>query len=643
MSKRITQTNEIQSGDNSGIVFSGDEKASYSQDFTLEEFDGRDLITLDAANELISGNDPIPTISVWEEGETAMLDDYRTHQIGDIEYLFRSTEDDNVSEPTLDSAEWKVIGAPGSGSSGTPTSGTLLSSDSPLVITWDTDLVPDDEEGRTYLEKHGPLEKVSIQVTMPDPTAPDPDDDPLMTVFPSWRFDDNTKNILTIDNQGQKLYYVIGFGADGNSSGGGGGSMTGAEIRAALGITTLSGNNTGDDAANATSNTYADGKVADNLTASTTVAPSKTAVNTALANKVDKDGAKVLSDENYTSAEKTKLSNLSNYFVGTFASYGALVAAHPTGLPGQYAVIDTIVEDARQYIWDDDNDDWVQGNTGAVLSWNGQTGAITADTDDLGEGSTNKYWTLARTVGALLTGYVAGTTNVAVAATDTIMQAIQKLSGSITAANTDIAGKEPAITAGTSAQFWLGNKTWGTIITTVLGVVLTGLSTATSTAVIATDTILVAIGKLQAQITLRATIASPTFTGTPAAPTASVGTNTTQLATMAAVYQAVTRLQGANVQTASYTLALSDAGKRVEMDVASGNNLTIPLNSAVAFPIDTQLVIRQIGAGQTTVVATSGVTIQSESNRLKFVGQYSIATLIKVGTDTWALDGGLTT
>lgn len=59
---------------------------------------------------------------------------------------------------------------------------------------------------------------------------------------------------------------------------------------------------------------------------------------------------------------------------------------------------------------------------------------------------------------------------------------------------------EPAVTAGTVSQFWSGTKTWRDLATDVRAVVLTGLSTATATAVAATDTILVAIGKLQAQV-----------------------------------------------------------------------------------------------------------------------------------------------
>lgn len=50
-------------------------------------------------------------------------------------------------------------------------------------------------------------------------------------------------------------------------------------------------------------------------------------------------------------------------------------------------------------------------------------------------------------------------------------------------------------------------------LATVLGSVLTGLSLATSTAVTAADTILVAIGKLQAQVTLRALLTTNTFSG----------------------------------------------------------------------------------------------------------------------------------
>lgn len=99
----------------------------------------------------------------------------------------------------------------------------------------------------------------------------------------------------------------------------------------------------------------------------------------------------------------------------------------------------------------------------------------------------------------------------------------------------------------------------------------------------------------------------------------------------------------ANTQTASYQIVLSDAIKLILMNVGTANNLTIPLNSSVAFPIGTQICIGQYGAGQTTIVATLGVTIRSSGGKLKLSGQYSMATIIKIGSDEWILSGDITT
>lgn len=96
-----------------------------------------------------------------------------------------------------------------------------------------------------------------------------------------------------------------------------------------------------------------------------------------------------------------------------------------------------------------------------------------------------------------------------------------------------------------------------------------------------------------------------------------------------------------NVQTDSYTLVLSDAGKMVVMNKATANNLTIPLNSSVAFPTNTRIDVIQYGAGQTTIVATGGVTIRSSGSKLKLTGQYSGASLWKYNTDEWILVGDI--
>ena len=96
-----------------------------------------------------------------------------------------------------------------------------------------------------------------------------------------------------------------------------------------------------------------------------------------------------------------------------------------------------------------------------------------------------------------------------------------------------------------------------------------------------------------------------------------------------------------SAQTASYTLVLTDAGKMVTMTNASANNLTVPPNSSVAFPLNTRIDLIQYGAGQTTVVAGAGVTIFSSGSKLKLSGQYSGASLWKKASDTWVLVGDI--
>ena len=97
-----------------------------------------------------------------------------------------------------------------------------------------------------------------------------------------------------------------------------------------------------------------------------------------------------------------------------------------------------------------------------------------------------------------------------------------------------------------------------------------------------------------------------------------------------------------SAQTASYTLVLADKAKVVEMLVGSANNLTVPLNATVAFPVGTQIHIVQTGSGQTTVVATGGVTINTATT-LKLRAQWSAATLVKRAENTWVLVGDLAT
>lgn len=96
-----------------------------------------------------------------------------------------------------------------------------------------------------------------------------------------------------------------------------------------------------------------------------------------------------------------------------------------------------------------------------------------------------------------------------------------------------------------------------------------------------------------------------------------------------------------NVQTGTaYTLVLTDAFKMVTMDNADANTLTVPPNSAVAFPANTRIDLGQDGAGQTTIVAGAGVTIRTPET-LKLRKQWSKASLIRRAANVWDLVGDL--
>jgi len=96
-------------------------------------------------------------------------------------------------------------------------------------------------------------------------------------------------------------------------------------------------------------------------------------------------------------------------------------------------------------------------------------------------------------------------------------------------------------------------------------------------------------------------------------------------------------------EAASYTLVLGDAYKLIEMEVTSANTLTIPTNASVPFPLGTQILVSQLGTGQTTITPSGGVTLRSSGGKTKTAAQYAMCTLIKRGTNEWYLSGDLTT
>ena len=194
------------------------------------------------------------------------------------------------------------------------------------------------------------------------------------------------------------------------------------------------------------------------------------------------------------------------------------------------------------------------------------------------------------------------------------------------------------------------------------------------------------ITNLTTDLAAKATLESPALTGTPTAPTATAGDNSTQVATTEYVETAVSNLVASapgtldtlnelaaalgddanfsttvtnslalkleqsdldnatyyafNAQTASYTIALSDSTNMVTINSESATTVTVPANSSVAFPVGTYIDVFQLGSGQVTIAEGSGVTIYATPGK-KLRTQYSGASLVKRDTDTWYLTGDI--
>ena len=135
----------------------------------------------------------------------------------------------------------------------------------------------------------------------------------------------------------------------------------------------------------------------------------------------------------------------------------------------------------------------------------GSGGSGASDTDALPEGSTNLYFTTARVLATVITGFASGAG--VVASTDTLLQALNKIVGNI-ALKQDALGFTPEDVA---------NKATGT------------------GALANSDTTYPSEKKVKANNDLKAPLASPALIGTPTSTTPAANDNSTKIATTAYV------------------------------------------------------------------------------------------------------------
>jgi hypothetical protein len=158
------------------------------------------------------------------------------------------------------------------------------------------------------------------------------------------------------------------------------------------------------------------------------------------------------------------------------------------------------------------------------------------------------------------------------------------------------------------------------------------------------------ISGLTTDLAAKAPLASPTFTGTVTVAASGVaftdGTQTKEgVPSRTTVYGAATGAQQSAITSSATLSLLGYRDSMIEANSASDIILTIPLNSATAFPIGTSIDVVRVGTGNLIIAGTAGVTInatpQNATNQAKLRAQWSSATLLKRGTDSWIVMGDL--
>lgn len=176
-----------------------------------------------------------------------------------------------------------------------------------------------------------------------------------------------------------------------------------------------------------------------------------------------------------------------------------------------------------------------------------------------------------------------------------------------------ITGKENSIAAGATSQYWRGDKSWRDLATDVRATTLTGVVFTASSAIAAADTLLVALGKLQAQINttntnlttantnLQANVRATPLTGLSTATLARIAATDTVLAAMGKLQAQADTNYGVGQ---AWQLFADGSGQRVV-----GTTYT----NTTARPITVNFACQVTTAGQFPTIQVAGVAIYGSS------------------------------
>lgn len=97
--------------------------------------------------------------------------------------------------------------------------------------------------------------------------------------------------------------------------------------------------------------------------------------------------------------------------------------------------------------------------------------------------------------------------------------------------------------------------------------------------------------------------------------------------------------QNLGLDSADYTLVLSDSGKSIDKTTNTARILTIPANGSVAFPIGTILTGYNLGTGAVTMSITTDTLRWGSSTGSRTIAQYGSWTIRKITSTVWVLTG----